>query len=228
MQVYKQHALLNATLRKIKLNSVGLVPTMGALHQGHLALVKKATEENQKVIVTIFINPTQFNNLEDLANYPSTLETDLIALTPLKEKILLYVPEVSDLYQSSPKPEHYHFGALESYMEGEARPGHFQGVATIVHKLFTLFQPTRAYFGEKDYQQLRIIHALVKLHKPYVEVIDCPIVRHDDGLAMSSRNQRLSAKERRQAPLVFETLSKAAKMKHQSQKTVRSTTPNTI
>ena len=160
MFVYTTHREIHSFL-KDKKGSVGLVPTMGALHQGHASLVEKATLENEWVIVSIFINPTQFNNQEDLAEYPKTLTKDQQKLAPLKEKLLLYVPEYTDLYPEKLASKSYRFDGLEKHMEGAYRPGHFDGVATVVQSLFEKLSPNRAYFGEKDFQQLQIIKALV-------------------------------------------------------------------
>ena len=216
MKVFKEQEKLNNFLKQHKPNSLGLVPTMGALHQGHLALVKNAIEENDTVIVSIFVNPTQFNDSKDLAAYPKTFSDDLQQLNPFDEKIVIYAPEVSDLYPNNVSSQHYEFGGLETTMEGASRAGHFQGMATIVHKLLSGFNPNRAYFGEKDYQQLQIIHALVKQFELPVSIVDCPIVREKDGLAMSSRNQRLTQKQRAKAPLIYQTLQKVRGLKEKN------------
>ena len=213
MEVFKEQIKLNRSLAQKNTDSVGLVPTMGALHEGHLALVKKAVEENDKVIVSIFVNPTQFNDPKDLLAYPKTFSDDLVKLRTFGEKVVVYAPEINDLYPKSISSEQYEFGSLENIMEGASRKGHFQGMATIVHKLLSGFLPHRAYFGEKDYQQLQIIHTLVKQHKLPVHIVNCPIVREKDGLAMSSRNQRLSQKQRALAPLIYQTLVEAKRLK---------------
>ncbi|MCK9401300.1 MAG: pantoate--beta-alanine ligase [Bacteroidales bacterium] len=184
--------------------SIGFVPTMGALHQGHLELVKRACRENDLAGCSIFVNPIQFNNPEDLTKYPRTLEHDL----QLLEKTgchLVFAPSVEEMYPE-PVTKKYDFGALERVMEGKHRPGHFSGVAVVVNKLFDIFQPDRAYFGEKDFQQLRIIQSLVRMENIPVEIVPCPTVRETDGLAMSSRNRRLSANERAIAPEIYQTL----------------------
>ena len=205
MFVYTTHREIHSFL-KDKKGSVGLVPTMGALHEGHISLVKKATLENEWVIVSIFINPTQFNNQEDLAKYPKNLTKDQQKLAPFKEKLLLYVPEYTDLYPEKLASKSYHFGGLEKHMEGAYRPGHFDGVATVVQSLFEKLSPNRAYFGEKDFQQLQIIKALVVQLDLKIEVVSCPIIREDDGLAMSSRNALLSPKERKAASEIYKAL----------------------
>ena len=193
--------------------SLGLVPTMGALHDGHMALVKKAANENELVVVTIFVNPTQFDDASDLNAYPKTLDEDLNKLKSIGDKLIVYAPEVEDLYPETAKSEHYNFEGLDKTMEGSSREGHFQGVATIVEKLLRIFMPTRAYFGEKDYQQLAIIHFLVKQKELPIKIIDCPIEREKDGLAMSSRNRRLSQEQRAKAPQIFSLLSQVIEKK---------------
>ena len=193
--------------------SLGLVPTMGALHDGHMALVKKAANENELVVVTIFVNPTQFDDASDLNAYPKTLDEDLNKLKSIGDKLIVYAPEVKDLYPETAKSEHYNFEGLDKTMEGSSREGHFQGVATIVEKLLRIFMPTRAYFGEKDYQQLAIIHFLVKQKELPIKIIDCPIEREKDGLAMSSRNRRLSQDQRAKAPQIFSLLSQVIEKK---------------
>lgn len=189
--------------------SLGLVPTMGALHQGHLELVERALSENQAVIVTIFVNPTQFNNPDDLARYPRSLEGDLDMLRALSDQLAVFAPEVSEMYGGEVVSRPYDFGGLEAVMEGTHRPGHFDGVGTIVEALLRMILPDRAYFGEKDYQQLQIIRKLVRLRDIPVEIVPCPIVREADGLAMSSRNKRLSEPLRNKAPFIYQTLKLA-------------------
>ena len=213
MKVFYQYKELNVTKNKYPAKSIGLVPTMGALHEGHITLVKKALEDNDLVLVSIFVNPTQFDNKNDLKNYPKTLESDLSKLQTLGENVWVYAPEADDLYSNKIEPKTYNFGKLETTMEGAHREGHFQGVATVVQKLFEALQPTIAYFGEKDYQQLQIINALVEQENIPVIIIPCPIIRHKDGLAMSSRNKRLNIKERAMAPVIYETLQKAVALK---------------
>ncbi|RYF85730.1 MAG: pantoate--beta-alanine ligase [Chitinophagaceae bacterium] len=186
--------------------SVGFVPTMGALHQGHVSLMQKARHENDVVVCSIFVNPTQFNNAEDFTHYPKTLEPDL-------EKCraagcdAVFVPDVKTMYPQ-PSVLTFYFGALEAVMEGAHRPGHFNGVATVVSKLFHLVQPDKVYFGQKDLQQFAIIQQLVKDLSFDIELVCCPILRENDGLAMSSRNVRLHEKEREIAPQIYQALVK--------------------
>lgn len=192
--------------------TIGLVPTMGALHNGHLALVKQAITDNDVVVVTIFVNPTQFNNYEDLIKYPRNLESDITKLNSLNsDNIIVYAPEASDVYPGGVVSKQYALGAIEHEMEGKFRPGHFQGVATIVDSLFNIIQPNRAYFGEKDFQQLQIIKKLVNITGQPIDIISCPILRERDGLAMSSRNQRLTPEHRAAAPFIYQTLVTAKK-----------------
>lgn len=190
--------------------TIGLVPTMGALHEGHLSLIRRAKAENDLVVVSVFVNPIQFNNKEDLAKYPRTVDADCEKLESVGADIA-FVPTVEEMYPE-PVTDVYHFGPLEEVMEGPQRPGHFSGVAVVVRRLFDLAEPTRAYFGEKDYQQLAIIRNLVEQIKYDIEIVACPIVRADDGLALSSRNMRLSAAARAIAPAINDTLQQAAEM----------------
>lgn len=193
--------------RKTLGNRVGFVPTMGALHNGHLELMRRAKKENDLLVVSVFVNPKQFDNPEDLKKYPRNLDKDIRMLEEVGCDVL-FAPEVEEMY---PEEEHlnYDFGALETVMEGASRKGHFNGVAIVVRKLFDIVHPDRAYFGEKDFQQLAIIQQLVKQTKQPVEIIPCPIVRETDGLAMSSRNERLTKEERKLAPFIFQTLQAA-------------------
>ncbi len=186
--------------------SIGFVPTMGALHEGHLSLLRQAIEENDISICSIFVNPIQFSNEQDLSKYPRTLDDDCKKL----EKAgcdLVFAPSVDVMYPDG-ENEKFYFGPLEEVMEGAHRPGHFNGVAVVVKRLFEICLPHRAYFGEKDFQQLMIIKVLVKQVNMPVEIIGCPIIREDDGLAMSSRNARLSPEERVNAAFIYKALSK--------------------
>ena len=193
--------------------SIGLVPTMGALHKGHLSLISRAIKENDIVVVSLFVNPIQFNNKEDLEKYPRTIDADLQLIATLgADKILAFTPSVDEMYPQGQPSEVYHFGPVEEVMEGPRRPGHFNGVAIVVRRLFDLAQPTRAYFGEKDYQQIAVIRALLEQIKYPIELVPCPIVRADDGLALSSRNMRLSPAARAMAPAINATLEQAAEM----------------
>ncbi len=185
--------------------SIGFVPTMGALHAGHISLLKTASLSNDVVASSIFVNPIQFNKKEDLQKYPRTLEGDIRKLEEI-ECDLLFNPDVDEMYPE-PVLDRYNFGHLDKVMEGRHRPGHFNGVAVVVRKLFEIVKPDRAYFGMKDYQQLKIIQAMVgKLGLP-VQIIPCPTMREPDGLAMSSRNVRLTVDERKIAPVIFRVLN---------------------
>ncbi len=185
---------------------LGLVPTMGALHKGHASLIKKAVSENDFVVVTIFVNPTQFDNKEDLQKYPKTLEEDLKLIHEISQGILVFAPSVEEVYKNKVQSKSYDFGGLENVMEGAFRDGHFDGVGTIVSTLLKMIRPNKAYFGEKDFQQLQIIRKLVEIEKLDVTIVGCPIVREPNGLAMSSRNERLSKTLRQEASLIYESL----------------------
>lgn len=198
-----------STLSKNK--RLGLVPTMGALHRGHIALVKRALSENGSVVVSIFVNPTQFNNKEDLHQYPQTLEADIALIKQVSNKIIVFAPSVNEIYAKDIRSKSYDFDGLDKVMEGAFRDGHFNGVGTIVETLLRLVAPDSAYFGEKDFQQLQIIKKLVKIQKIPVKVVGCPIVREASGLAMSSRNERLSKALRKEASFIFKTLQAAKK-----------------
>ena len=197
--------------------SVGFVPTMGALHQGHISLVEQAVNVNAAVVVSIFVNPTQFNDPGDLRRYPRNLEVDLKML----EKTgctLVFAPEAEEVY---PEPDNrkFNFGSLEQVMEGKHRPGHFNGVAQVVSRLFEMTKPDKAYFGLKDLQQLAVIKKLVKMMNLPVEIVPCPIIREKSGLAMSSRNELLSPEERDNASLIYQELRNAQELK--AKKTVQ-------
>ena len=192
--------------------AVGLVPTMGALHEGHLSLIQKALSENDIVVVSIFVNPTQFNNAEDLEKYPRNLSGDIKTIERLSQEVVIFAPEISEMYESTPKAISFDFGGLDKVMEGKFREGHFQGVATIVEKLFELVKPTRAYFGEKDYQQILIIKSMLEQRKLPITLVPCPIVREESGLAMSSRNERLSPEGRKQVAFIYSVLQEAQKL----------------
>ena len=186
---------------------IGFAPTMGALHEGHLSLYKAAKKENDEVISSIFVNPTQFNNPDDFQKYPKTLEKDL----ELLEKAgvdAVYIPNVEEMYPDGLNSKKYNFDGLENEMEGKYRPGHFDGVGTIVEELFRQVQPHNAYFGEKDYQQLAIIKKMAEKTKLPVKIHGVPTLREEDGLAMSSRNVRLTETQRKEATIIYETLEK--------------------
>jgi len=192
--------------RRYSKKTIGFVPTMGALHQGHLALIARAKKENDLVVVSIFVNPTQFNNPADLKNYPRTIESDTEQLISAGTDILFF-PSVEEMYPPGEQEnENYDFGILEMVMEGKHRPGHFKGVAQVVSKLFKIVNPDTAYFGEKDFQQLTIIRELVKKMNSGINIIGCPTVRESDGLAMSSRNALLSEDERKKASAISKAL----------------------
>lgn len=189
--------------------TIGFVPTMGALHQGHLSLLEKSVAENDITVISIFVNPTQFNNPDDLLKYPRTLEADTEKITSVNNKIIIFAPSVQEMYDGNTASSHFSFDGLEHQMEGSHRPGHFDGVGTIVKKLFEIVMPDNAYFGEKDFQQLQIVKKLVEKTGLPINVIGCPISREDNGLAMSSRNERLSAEDRHKAAFIYKTLSEA-------------------
>ncbi|MFV0269634.1 MAG: pantoate--beta-alanine ligase [Draconibacterium sp.] len=197
--------------------SPGFVPTMGALHLGHLSLVKQAVAENKVVVVSIFVNPTQFNDPKDLERYPRTLEADLTLLEPTGCSIV-FAPAVNEIYPEKDTRK-FNFGDLEKVMEGRFRPGHFNGVAQVVSRLFELVRPAKAYFGLKDFQQLAIIKNMVKQLQLPVEIVPCAIVREPGGLAMSSRNELLTSEQRENAVAISKTLFKAKELR--GQKNVR-------
>lgn len=189
--------------------SIGFIPTMGALHAGHLSLVERARNENNLVAVSVFVNPTQFNNPDDLRTYPRTEEADLKKLQDAGVDVA-FVPTVEEIYPQ-PDTRIFPLGPVAEVMEGKMRPGHFNGVAQVVSRLFNLVQPTKAYFGEKDFQQIAVIRKMVQLEGGFngLQIIDVPIKREDDGLAMSSRNVRLTPQMRAAAPAIYQTLKKA-------------------
>jgi pantoate--beta-alanine ligase len=203
LRVYTSHKeLLKSIKHKL---SVGLVPTMGSLHEGHLSLIEKAYSENDEVIVSIYVNPTQFNDKEDLKKYPRNIKEDLLKLNRF-ENIIVYTPENNDLYQKNESSKQYDFGSFTNLMEGKHRPGHFDGVATIIEKLFKIFNPDNAYFGEKDFQQLLLIKTLTEQLDIDTNVVGCETIREPDGLAMSSRNKLMSYKERKSAKEIIKLL----------------------
>jgi pantoate--beta-alanine ligase len=200
---------LQATLfiLKIQNKSIGFVPTMGALHEGHISLVRCSTKKNDITVVSIFVNPTQFNDKNDLLKYPCTLEADCKLLEAAGVSFV-FAPSVEEMYPQ-PDTRQFSYASLDTFMEGAFRPGHFNGVCQIVSKLFDAVQPHRAYFGEKDFQQLAIIREMVRHLKYNIEIIGCPIVREENGLAMSSRNTRLSSSERKSASEIYRILSES-------------------
>lgn len=191
---------------------IGFVPTMGALHQGHLSLMQESLKKNTLTVVSIFVNPTQFNNPEDLSKYPRTLEIDLEKINGLNKDIIVYAPSVEDIYEGNTESKSFDYDGLEFQMEGKHRPGHFDGVGTIVKKLFEIVSPTNAYFGEKDFQQLQIVKKLVEKYRIPVNVIGCAIYREPNGLAMSSRNERLSPEDRKKAAFIYKILKEAKQL----------------
>ncbi len=208
MEVIKTEVELREKLSQVNgKQSVGFVPTMGALHQGHLSLVKQARDENEIVVVSIFVNPTQFNDKKDLETYPRNLQEDLKKLENTACDFV-YTPEYKDVYPVLDTRE-FNFGGLETVMEGKHRPGHFNGVAQVVSKLLDIVQPGKAYFGRKDFQQLAVIKALVKKLDIKTAIIGCPTVREGHGLAMSSRNEKLSEEERKNAGAIYNMLAEA-------------------
>lgn len=190
---------------KAKGLTVGLVPTMGALHAGHVSLIDRARRENDVVVVSVFVNPTQFNNAEDLRTYPRTEEADCEKLRAAGVDFA-FIPSVEEVYPE-PDTRVFDLGKVAEVMEGAMRPGHFNGVAQIVSKLFAIVEPTRAYFGEKDFQQIAVIRRMVELEGFNLEIVDCPILREADGLAMSSRNVRLTSEQRAVAPEIHRALA---------------------
>lgn len=212
MEIVKSIADLEIRVSSLKREgkTIGLVPTMGALHEGHLSLIRKSVEQNDFTIASVFVNPTQFNNKEDLAKYPRTLERDAELLAAAGCR-LLFAPDTSDIYteEELAKPFSFDFKGLDRVMEGKFRPGHFNGVVQIVSKLFSLTKPDRAYFGEKDFQQLSIIRLMNETYGFGIDIVACPIVREESGLAMSSRNALLSDAERAVAAHIYAVLAES-------------------
>ncbi len=199
---------LRKELSKVDREGIGFVPTMGALHAGHRSLVERARRECATVVVSVFVNPTQFNDKNDLRNYPRTPEADMALLEAAGADYVL-MPSVEEIY---PEPDEriFDFGQIDKVMEGATRPGHFNGVAQVVSRLFAIVEPAKAYFGEKDFQQIAVIKAMVKQLSLGVEIVECPIVRGDDGLALSSRNTLLDAEHRKAAPRIYAVISQCA------------------
>ena len=216
VKILKNRQELSDYILKIKENGqkIGFAPTMGALHEGHLSLYEKARKENDIVISSIFVNPTQFNNPEDLEKYPRTIEKDIELLQQTQNVDAVYIPQIEDIYSDGLERKKYDFEGLENEMEGKFRPGHFDGVGTVVEELFRQVQPNNAYFGEKDFQQLMIIKELVEKLSLPINIIGIPIYREKNGLAMSSRNMRLTSEQRESAKITFETLVKVKDLFH--------------
>ena len=211
MKVFKTQKKLRTYFKEFysENTTIGFVPTMGALHKGHVSLIEESLRNNDITIASIFVNPTQFNKKEDLENYPRTIKSDLNLL----EKVhcdVVFIPSVSEIYTNNISASHFNFDGLESQMEGRFRKGHFNGVGTIVKKLFEILQPTNAYFGEKDFQQLQIVRKMAEKNHLPVAVVGCSTFREDDGLAMSSRNKRLTDDERNAASIIYKILKKTA------------------
>lgn len=213
MKTFTDFDSLNLFLSKHREDnkSIGFVPTMGALHDGHLSLLKKSVEQNDISVCSVFVNPTQFNNLEDLETYPRNDQQDAKLLAN-NHCDALFLPSVEEVYPDGQKAEKFDFNGLEHEMEGKFRPGHFDGVGTILHKLFSSISPNKAYFGEKDFQQFRIVQTLAHNFFPNIEILPVEIFREKNGLAMSSRNTKLSEKQKEEATLLFKTLEKVKEM----------------
>jgi len=209
MILFRKKSDLIVKLNNIKKNNfkVGLVPTMGALHKGHISLVKRSIKENDYTIVSIFVNPTQFSDKKDLSLYPKNLTKDCNYLDSISTDIIIFAPEINDVYDKNLSVKKFNFCDLDKFMEGRYRKGHFNGVATIVSYLFNIIKPNNAYFGEKDFQQLRIIQELVSDSNIPVNVIGCQTIREKDGLALSSRNTKLSKHNRKIAGKIFEAIN---------------------
>lgn len=206
MLVFGKIKLIQQKIESLKNGTtVGFVPTMGALHEGHLSLVEKAKKENDIVVVSIFVNPTQFDNAEDLINYPKTIEKDLLLLKAVNCD-MVFTPTPEEIYANNIESQSFDFDGLEFQMEGKFRKGHFNGVGTIVERLFKIVKPHKAYFGEKDFQQIQIIRKMMEKRNLPMQIISCPIHREKDGLAMSSRNTRLTKEQRAAAPFIYKTL----------------------
>ncbi|PWN64950.1 pantoate--beta-alanine ligase [Chryseobacterium phosphatilyticum] len=210
MEVIKNSKVLKDFIERQKEmgKRIGFAPTMGALHKGHLSLYEEARKENDLVVSSIFVNPTQFNNPEDLEKYPRDINRDILILENSGLVDAVYIPEVTDIYPEKAESKHYDFDGLENEMEGKSRPGHFDGVGTVVEELFRQVQPDNAYFGEKDFQQLAIIKKMVEKTQLPVKIKGVSIYRADNGLALSSRNQRLHENRREASKIIYETLEK--------------------
>ncbi len=209
MLIFSDISSIKPHLNKLKKkgNIIGFVPTMGALHNGHLSLIKKSISENNFTVVSIFVNPTQFDNAKDLLTYPSNIKNDISLLKSISNKIVLFNPDSEEIYSDGIKSQQFNFNGLDEHMEGKYRQNHFQGVATIVSKLLSIVEPDNVYFGEKDFQQLRIIENLVFEKKINTKVVRCETLRDFDGLALSSRNSKLSFSSKKMATNLFKALN---------------------
>lgn len=212
MKLFTSVKELRAALDQVEQPGIGFVPTMGALHAGHRSLVERARRENATVVVSVFVNPTQFNDKNDLRHYPRTPEADARLLEEAGADFVL-MPSVEEIYPAE-DTRVFDFGPIDKVMEGATRPGHFNGVAQVVSRLFDIVRPARAYFGEKDFQQIAVIREMVRQLALPVEIVDCPIVRGEDGLALSSRNTLLDKEHRAAAPHIYATLKAAAERSH--------------
>jgi pantoate--beta-alanine ligase len=224
--IFESHKLLTKHLKSplISTLSIGLVPTMGALHDGHISLMKEAVSQCDHIVVSIFVNPTQFDNKKDLEKYPKTVSSDIALIKKHIDpnKLTIYAPGIEDVYGNNTASKDYHYDGLEMVMEGANRPGHFDGVGTILEFLFTIVEPDKAFFGEKDFQQLQIVKKLTEKLQLEIEIVGCPIMREAQGLAMSSRNERLSDEGRRKAAFIYQALQKAQELfKNNSAKKTR-------
>lgn len=209
MKTFTKVNELREALGAVRNGKIGFVPTMGALHEGHISLVNRARKECDAVVVSVFVNPTQFNDKNDLKNYPRTPEADAAMLAEAGVDFVLF-PTVEEIYPE-PDTRVFDFGLIDKVMEGATRPGHFNGVAQVVSRLFAIVEPDKAYFGEKDFQQIAVIRAMAGQLGLKVEIVDCPIVRDSDGLARSSRNTLLDKEHREAAPHIYEVLSAAVR-----------------
>ena len=209
MLVFRDISTLQNHLNNLKSKEkiIGFIPTMGALHNGHLSLVNKSVYQNDFTVVSIFINPTQFNNVDDLKTYPSDIDKDLELLRSISDKIIVFNPEPNELYSGDIRLDNFNFNGLDKYMEGKFRGDHFVGVATVVSKLFSLIKADNTYFGEKDFQQLRIIENLIKEKNFSTKLIRCETIRSEDGLALSSRNNQLNFSSKKIATNLFKALN---------------------
>ena len=208
MKTFSKVSEFKHELSKLDKSGIGFVPTMGALHAGHRSLVEKTRRECDTVVVSVFVNPTQFNDKNDLRNYPRTPEADAAILEAAGADIVL-MPTVEEIYPE-PDTRQFDFGAIDKVMEGATRPGHFNGVAQVVSRLFQIVEPAKAYFGEKDFQQIAVVKAMVEQLNMGVEIVECPIIRDTDGLALSSRNTLLTPEHRAAAPHIYEVISQCA------------------
>ena len=209
----KKRPLVSYLLSLRKNHSIGFVPTMGALHEGHVSLIKRSNKTCDVTICSIFVNPTQFNNDTDLSNYPKALKNDLTLLEKSNCNIV-YIPESTDLYSKGEKSKKFNFGNVANNLEGKYRPGHFEGVATVVEKFFNIINPTKAFFGEKDLQQLQIVKILIDQMNSDIEIVSLPTIRETNGLAKSSRNELLSKYEKEKARHIYRGLMYCKKHKH--------------